>query len=114
MLSVQVFAAQGEEMLDEQDAHDEHRRLVRPLKLVAGSSPMRTHVTRNIACRLREEQQRDATQVLTIQQKCQNIRKHIASMGNLRRDLVSEKTRLARTIYDSEGTEDNKWAGLKA
>lgn len=73
---------QGDEMLREQAAFDERDRLVR-------SSPMRTHVAHNIRCRLQSEQQRDALQGMTMQQKCLNIRKNLTSLVNLRRDVTN-------------------------
>jgi hypothetical protein len=78
---------QGIEMIQEHEHLEERNRLSRELRCFDHPSPMRSHITNNIKCRLKEEAPH-ATQVLNVQQQCMNIRKHLASMTNQRRELA--------------------------
>jgi hypothetical protein len=85
---------QGEEMLQEQFVMDERGRFERLIRPSSGFSDMRSHVAKKIRCRLRQEREHDSTSVLNIQHKCMNIRKNIASLANLRRDLSGLRVRV--------------------
>jgi len=94
---------QGEEMLEEQAALDDRSRLVRSVRICQGQTkelPLRTHITQNIRLRLQEEAQRDTVETLAMNQQCQNIRKHLVSMQNSRRDLASLRTRVQAITGD--------------
>jgi len=100
---------QGEEMLLEQRALDDRANLVR---LVCGAAPhghlstagdisMRGHMAKNIRNRLREEALRDSVEGYSVQEQCMNIRKHLASMAERRKQLSGFRTRL-QTVTDGE------------
>merc|ERR1740117_2568568 len=93
---------QGEEMLREQLALEEKDRLVRLVKIQGDISPMRSHVAKNIHTRLTDEKDREVTDVLNIQQQCMNIRKHLASMVNSRRELAGLRVRVQQLTEDND------------
>eukprot|EP00747_Dinoflagellata_sp_TGD_P028770 gnl/TRDRNA2_/TRDRNA2_133473_c0_seq1.p1 gnl/TRDRNA2_/TRDRNA2_133473_c0~~gnl/TRDRNA2_/TRDRNA2_133473_c0_seq1.p1 ORF type:complete len:627 (-),score=89.10 gnl/TRDRNA2_/TRDRNA2_133473_c0_seq1:23-1768(-) len=89
----------GEQMLREQDELDHRDRFVRQMQ--GGESSIRSHISRNIATRLREEADRDAVEALNTQQRCMNIRKNLTSMSNARRELSSLRVRV-QSLFDDE------------
>merc|ERR1719247_3032223 len=84
--------ALGEEMLSEQESFDATRRLLRQAH---GDDPsLKMHITGNIACRLKQELKTQGQEALSMQQKCLNIKKHLADMTAFRRELSGLKTDL--------------------
>jgi len=82
-------------MLQEQAALDDRNRLVRTVQVLSSDEmPFRSHIAKNIRLRLDEEAQRDKSEALAMQHQCQNIRKHLTSMTNMRRDLSSLRSRV--------------------
>jgi hypothetical protein len=84
--------ALGEEMLSEQESFDATRRLLRQAH---GDDPsLKMHITGNIACRLKQELKTQGQEALSMQQKCLNIKKHLADMTAFRRELTGLKSQV--------------------
>lgn len=66
---------------------DERHRFERLVRPGSGVSDMRSFVAKKIHSRLQKEREHDSTATLNIQHKCMKIRKNVASLTNLRRDL---------------------------
>lgn len=93
----------GEDMLHEQDAQDELTRFRRHIN----DADMRPHITAMIKQRLRTEADGLLAEGHHIQQRCMNIRKHVASMSNSRRELATLRSHMQLlTAADRE----SQWA----
>jgi len=88
-------------MLHEQCMLDERKNLHRSMHLEGVGSPLRKHVTRKIKARLLEEHisTRDEQGRLDIDERCNNIRKHIGEMQASRRDLMEQKRKAEDAIF---------------
>eukprot|EP00928_Gymnodinium_smaydae_P016517 TRINITY_DN1620_c0_g1_i1.p1 TRINITY_DN1620_c0_g1~~TRINITY_DN1620_c0_g1_i1.p1 ORF type:complete len:488 (-),score=108.27 TRINITY_DN1620_c0_g1_i1:116-1579(-) len=103
-----AWQQQGEDMLREQEAMDERNRFVRSVS----QDDMRPVITRNIEARLREEALRDKTEGVNITHRCMNIRKHLASMLNSRRDLQSLRSRMMAVTGEEQPTAKEDLANM--
>merc|ERR1719247_4018674 len=84
--------ALGEEMLSEQESFDATRRLLRQAH---GDDPsLKMHITGNIHSRLVQELKTQGQEALSMQQKCLNIKKHLADMTSFRRELTGLKSQV--------------------
>jgi len=108
----------SEEMLKEQTALDDRDRLARLMR--PAISPMRSHIASNIRNRLKEESERDAMEVLNIQQRCINIRKNLTGMSNTRRELSGIRQKVQLLVegeHEEEGMKValtlDKWSSSK-
>jgi hypothetical protein len=86
----QTPLALGEEMLSEQLSLDGRFELLRRVD----DPSLRHHITGNIASRLKQEWKTQGQEALSVQQKCLNIKKHLADMTSFRRELSSLKTQV--------------------
>lgn len=108
----------SEEMLREQICLDDRERLARLIR--PSISPMRAHIASNIRNRLKEESERDAMEVLNIQQRCINIRKNLTGMSNTRRELSAIRGKV-QLLVEGEPEEEamkvaltlDKWSSSK-
>lgn len=89
----------GEEMLKEQLSLDNRIKLNREMHMSDPSvepDPMRAYVAKNIKMRMFEDiaGRKESTEGLALQQQCLNIRKHLASMMNSRKELAGLRSRV--------------------
>ncbi|CAK0788967.1 unnamed protein product, partial [Prorocentrum cordatum] len=79
---------QAEEVLREQQDHQERRELGRIMDREGLVSPLRKVIAGNVRARLMEEQKEDDAEAYAVAQKCTNIRKQLTHMANSRRELA--------------------------
>lgn len=106
----------GEAMLKEQNALEARANLFREMESEGVTSPLRQHIARKIRGRLREEQERDgqgALDLVEIQQRSINIRKHLGLMYNLRRELQVLKRNAFEDDDDGRSKTDQEGAFLR-
>lgn len=91
-----------EEMLSEQEALDGRFQLLRK----ADDPSLRSHISGNIASRLKQELKTQGQEALGVQQKCLNIKKHIADMTTFRRELSGLKTQVELMNSDDSANKE--------
>jgi hypothetical protein len=92
--------ALGEEMLAEQEALDRRAEIVR----LANSSDLsfRSHISRNIQSRIKQELKAQSLQAVNMRQRCQNIDKNLDEMRGLRRELGNLRSQMEVISTDPE------------
>jgi len=105
---------QSASMLHEQCMLDERKNLHRSMTLEGAGSPLRRHVTTKIKARLMEEQisTRDEQGRLDIDERCNNIRKHLGCMQASRRDLSEQKRKAEDAIFGPRPKEPEALANV--
>lgn len=99
----------GEEMLSEQQNLDERILLLRAAQ--SDDPTFKKHITKNIACRLKQEAKTQSQESLSMQQKCLNIKKHLAEMTVMRRELSGLKSQV-EVITDQVPMKDDSLKDL--
>lgn len=113
---------QGEEMVKEALVMDTQVRLLKELRQKGlfrqvrdfglDSHPFRSYVAKNIHVRLTEESKREQIEQLAVSQRCINIRKQLASMGNARRELASMRAKIQSLVEEPPPTKEVDVSGL--
>lgn len=93
----------GQEMLNEQASVAAQAKLMKSIRKrglfcqvppSGDADPFRSYVAHNIQLRLQEEAKREQLDRTAVSQRCINIRKELASLGNARRELSSLRAKV--------------------